>query len=652
MNDFTENSDLHRRLAETYFCDESSRVWARPHYCGINYSDGDSIEDKLLEILKNTGELSVLSSELRNHCTDWPSLYHLSTSRANILRPHRKNLVGDILEIGAGCGAITRFLGECGANVLALEGSPRRAIIARERTRDQKNVSILAERFSDLQLQMSFDVVTLIGVLEYANLFTEAPNPPLAMLKKVRGLLKPNGILVIAIENQLGLKYFSGANEDHMGQPMLGIEGHYSSKTARTFGRLELERLLVEAGFPVCEFMACFPDYKLPSSIITSAGLSNPRFNAGALASQSVAKDHLKPDYFCFSPELVWPIVAKNGLGLDLANSFLISAGTTDSAKSAHNILAYHYSSERLPKFTKETIFHSNLAGDISASYLNLSNCGPTTSASVALDQEQLKFDVPHVTAYSQGTPFYTEFCRIISNKGWTHSALKDFINSYLDALGKVGGLSSKPSPETKIDGRLIDCIPSNLIAKQDGTIEFIDTEWALSCEIPMYRLVFRALLNITFMLSNFAPDEFETKHTYGDFFKLCFKLINFDVDNSKLVELFKDEIKFQKAVGGHSTSDEQIEKLLVAPLPDKKYYSIIPAYQQQSEQLQVEISRLSHEMAASQHRLADLSQELSSIKLSIKWRLLVGLSEITPIFIKRLAHWVVRSIFRTKQRQ
>ena len=38
------------------------------------------------------------------------------------------------------------------------------------------------------------------------------------MLQRVRSLLKPEGKLIVAIENQLGLKYFAGAPEDHLGQ--------------------------------------------------------------------------------------------------------------------------------------------------------------------------------------------------------------------------------------------------------------------------------------------------------------------------------------------------------------------------------------------------------------------------------------------------
>ena len=53
----------------------------------------------------------------------------------------------------------------------------------------------------DIPLQARFDVVTLIGVLEYSRKFVRAENPLQAMLAYCRAMLKPGGPLLIAIEN-------------------------------------------------------------------------------------------------------------------------------------------------------------------------------------------------------------------------------------------------------------------------------------------------------------------------------------------------------------------------------------------------------------------------------------------------------------------
>ena len=206
-------------------------IWMRRGYGGIDYSDGDEVETRIASIVAAATDLSVLSVELRTHCTDWPSTYHLGSARANLLRPFEGMLRGStVLEVGAGCGAITRYLGEAGASVLALEGSERRARVARARTRDLPNVNVVAERFEDFRSGHRFDCITLVGVLEYAHQFSADLDAARVMLQRAAALLRPGGRLILAIENQLGLKYFAGAPEDHLGVPMRGVEGLYAEQ--------------------------------------------------------------------------------------------------------------------------------------------------------------------------------------------------------------------------------------------------------------------------------------------------------------------------------------------------------------------------------------------------------------------------------------
>ena len=260
-------------------------------------------------------------------------------------------------------------MGESGASVLALEGSLRRAAIARSRTRDLENVTVLAEKFDQFECDHQFDLITLIGVLEYANLFTSGENPARMMLQRVRSLLKPEGKLIVAIENQLGLKYFAGAPEDHLGQPMYGIEGRYTADQPQTFGRIVLANLIEEAGFATVEFLAPFPDYKLPVSILTEEGLFSKKFDGAALAWQSVRRDPQLPPNMNFSLELAWPEVFKNGLALDMANSFLIAAWPFQQKIVKPGVLGYHYSTDRASRYCKEQVFEHANQNDIVVKY-------------------------------------------------------------------------------------------------------------------------------------------------------------------------------------------------------------------------------------------------------------------------------------------
>src|SRR5476649_1491157 len=93
-----------------YVLNPDTGVWSRPGYQSLAYSDGDDSESWLAHIIRQASDLSVLSRELSSHCHDWASLYHLGLARGNILRPFEHCLTGNILEIGAGCGAISRYL--------------------------------------------------------------------------------------------------------------------------------------------------------------------------------------------------------------------------------------------------------------------------------------------------------------------------------------------------------------------------------------------------------------------------------------------------------------------------------------------------------------------------------------------------------------
>ena len=75
----------------------------------ISYSDG--AEERVYQMIRDASDLSSMSDELAAQATSWAERYHLATSRANLLRPFALPNDAVVLEIGAGCGAITRSLG-------------------------------------------------------------------------------------------------------------------------------------------------------------------------------------------------------------------------------------------------------------------------------------------------------------------------------------------------------------------------------------------------------------------------------------------------------------------------------------------------------------------------------------------------------------
>jgi SAM-dependent methyltransferase len=324
---------------------------------GIAYSDGDEVERRLLEVVNRAHDCGTFSVELARAITDWPSEYHLSRERHCVVRPLGIRPGDEVLELGCGCGAITRFLGELGANVTAVEGSVQRASIAAGRCRDLPNVKVIADDLLCLDSDRKFDWVLLIGVLEYAPVFSSEPDPVGHYLRSVSRFLAPRGRLVVAIENKLGLKYFNACSEDHLGVPFAGIQGLYGERTPRTFGRGELEAVLKAAGLEHVEFLYPLPDYKLPRVILSDAALSDPLFNAADLLALAQARDYGGSPYRLFDETLVWREAARNRLIGPLSNSFLAVGTKHPREHCPDDPLAVVYSAQRVAAFATQTSF-------------------------------------------------------------------------------------------------------------------------------------------------------------------------------------------------------------------------------------------------------------------------------------------------------
>ena len=236
------------------------------------YCDGE-VEKDVINYLKEYGEKGY--KEIFKKDIRWPVFYHITPIRKNILNwyPFKEN--AEVLEIGAGMGAITGVLCENASKVTSVELSKQRASAIMERCKDKENLEIIVGNFNDIKFNKKFDYITLIGVLEYAPLYTKSENPFYDFLVQIKSLLKEDGKLLIAIENQFGMKYFSGAPEDHTGKIFDGICGYENKKGIRTFGKEELINILNQAGYKYNKFYYPMPDYKLPNIIFSDEYLPN-----------------------------------------------------------------------------------------------------------------------------------------------------------------------------------------------------------------------------------------------------------------------------------------------------------------------------------------------------------------------------------------
>jgi len=325
----------------------------------VDYVDGS--EDPILEVLEGADDRSTASDELARHIRDWPSRYHLSRQRANMVRPLTFGPGVRVLDVGAGTGAIARHVAETGADVVALEGTLARARAAAARCDGLTNVEVVCgpvEAFDDPD---GFDVVLCVGVLEYAGE---------GLLDILRTLTRPDGVTVVAIENQLGLKYLLGYGEDHLGEPWAGVEGYRGAPGApgpRTWSRRRLGGLLAQAGFPAQRWLFPFPDYKLPSVVVDESAYAEVdapdfvdqivRWPCSPLASE--------PSRVC-DDRLAHRIFLEAGMGPEVANSFIVVAGHDAAAIDRRvdpDVAAWFFGSERLRMWLGSKTFPSRGSG-------------------------------------------------------------------------------------------------------------------------------------------------------------------------------------------------------------------------------------------------------------------------------------------------
>ena len=532
--------------ADHYFLDAASGCWTpRGGAISFSYSDGAEIELRLLEIVQGADDRSVLSEQLRNAISDWPSRYHLSARRANLLRPLEHLFRGQkVLEVGAGCGAISRFLGECGASVVAVEGSAARAAVAAARCRDLDSVSVVVDTFDRLPVEPTFDVVCLIGVLEYARLYFPAHDGDAvdAMLAHAVRYLRPGGRLVLAIENQLGLKYFAGYREDHVAQPMFGIEDLYASNGVVTFGKAELATRLHRAGLAELEWLYPFPDYKLPVSVLTERALSaHGNIDLSPLLSASVVADPQVPDDFGFSLEQAWRPVFRNRLAGELSNSFLLVASSGGDVAVPENALAYHYAAERRRGFTKST---SVVLENGSARVRSLPLAPmvtPYPDVSVTLQFE--------ASSFIEGQHWQMAFYECVNRPGWRVGELAAWTEVWLTALLKRGGqLASRRDKDLMLSGELIDAVPRNLIVNGSETC-FFDLEWVAKHDLPLGYLLFRGIVLSLLGIGSVAVPTAGTPLRLFDLFLAVADSLKMPLTREDVQAYFSRESVFQEDV-------------------------------------------------------------------------------------------------------
>jgi len=468
------------KIVSNVLVQDESTVWVLDEHKNFGYSDGVESERYLEKVFKGATDLSSGSSELETYVKDWPSEYHLASKRAQLFAGFEFDSSLKVLEVGGGCGAITRYLGETFDDVVSVEGSIHRARLARMRTAGMDNVSIICSPFQEIQFTEKFDIIFCVGVYEYSSSFVSGDDPYDSVLSYFSDLLSPTGMVVIAIENQFGLKYFNAAREDHTGTLFEGLEGYrVHGEKVRTFGKNELQNNL-KKHFSAIDMYYPYPDYKLPTCIASEEFLASP--GAGELVSQLKSRDYGGDLGEQWDESLVTLELAKNGMLPFFSNSFLAIAAKSEVTGVSFDQLAIMISTRRAPKFRTVTRIVEEPDGTRSAIKSPMSGNQEVTEGQLVLRETRSEW----VEGRSLQARLIDSCLSGEKRLDILFAPCTEWIEHLLDNSEEVDGVKM-------IDGTFIDCTFANVFI-ESGEVSVIDWEWDWTEKLQLNVVVLRAI--------------------------------------------------------------------------------------------------------------------------------------------------------------
>lgn len=451
------------------------------------YCDG-AVEDELLEIVQKHSKVEYAG--IIEERADWPTLYHLSPLRENIVDWIPMDENSKVLEVGSGCGAITGALSRKAGEVTCVELSKKRSLINAYRNSECDNVTIHVGNFKDIEpdLPKDYDYICLIGVFEYGQSYIGGDKAYEDFLRILLNHLAPAGRMVIAIENKYGMKYFAGCREDHLGSYFGGIENYQENSGVRTFSRSGLERIFAACKVDKYSFYYPYPDYKFMSTLYSDVYLPGK----GELSKNICNYD--RDRMLLFDEKKAFDGAIEEGVFSLFANSFIAVIGEKLDIKYVK------YSNDRAPEYQIRTEISRDVNGHIDVKKYPLSSASEEHVRQMAVAYGNLR------KRYDGGSLFVNK-CELRERKdkvwasfefvpGVPLSELMDrclerddqrgFLTLFRRYLEKIGYNQEFPVAD-------YDMVFSNILVKGDKWT-VIDYEWTFGKVVSTKELAFRAI--------------------------------------------------------------------------------------------------------------------------------------------------------------
>ncbi|MBP5282973.1 MAG: class I SAM-dependent methyltransferase [Lachnospiraceae bacterium] len=539
------------------------------------YSDG-AIEEELLKIARDLSPVEY--QKVIDERGSWPILYHFSKQRENIVEWIPLKKTDKVLDVGSGCGAIAGALAKKAGSVTCVELSKMRSKINAYRHSECENLTIKLGNFKDVEpeLDRDYDLVCLIGVFEYGVSYMGGETPFEDFLKIIKAHVKPGGRIVIAIENKLGLKYFAGCREDHMGTYFSGITNYVDGGHARTFSRAGLEKIFKAAGVTEYHFYYPYPDYKFMTTLYSDKKLPGK----GELSNN--LRNFDRDRILLFDEKNAFDGIAEDGLFPVFSNSFLVVIGPD------YDTQYVRYSNDRAAQF--------QICTEIAASEKKAEDA---EGGRVVRKRPLSEAAAEHVSAMAgayeslkerfEGGELLVNKCELTERdglpcaefefvKGTTLAALLDkaldagdeeeFKRLFTEYLRRIDYRSELPVTD-------FDLVFSNILVDGD-TWNLIDYEWTFGKAMETKELAFRAVYC-------YILEDEKRERLPMDWVLQTLQIMPEEAENYRL-----QEQDFQKYVEGQYLSmakmRERIGKKIIKP------WKLIESYQDAEQILRVQV--------------------------------------------------------------
>lgn len=466
-----------------------------------SYSDGD-VEVDILNFVKEGLNVIQIPKNKRSYAC----AYHLSAWRENIINWYPLKKTDRVLEIGAGCGAVTGALCRNAGSVVSVELSKRRAEINYERHKDYDNLEIMVGNLNDMDFNGGFDYVILIGVFEYAMSYTEGEKPYETFLNNIKSFVKPGGKILMAIENRLGEKYFAGAYEDHTDAFFLGLNEYKDNTSVRTFSKQELTDIFHNCEMDKIKFYYPYPDYKFPSEIYTDETINSASYGREYM--------NLYPTrYSLYNEKSVSDALVKEGIMQSFANSFFVEAVVGEGAKQEEQLLYAKMNCGRKEEFRIATIIYQGEEKYVIKKPLNEKSVPHIERVAIKSRMNNIEELLNLPGKYKDGVIRYefledenldTKISRMMDAEKTVEivDVIREIqkilqehseeVNYHTEEFEKIFGDNKMEAEKARtVCPANIDCICDNIICRKDGYV-IIDGEWIFDMPVPVDFIVWR----------------------------------------------------------------------------------------------------------------------------------------------------------------